>query len=79
MLVAAYLMHFGENEYIPACNIMSTPAMWLVYLWGASALYGFIATYRRTVVEDEALRARFGGAWDEYRRKVPYRFVPYII
>lgn len=78
MLIGTYLVHFGANEYMTVCHIMSSPAAYLVYLWGISVAYGYVATYRRTFAEDEVLRGRFGGVWDKYRQETPYRLIPYV-
>lgn len=77
MLAAAYLVAFGADGYVVQCGVMRTRAVALVYAWAAVAVYGHVATYKRTIVEDEALRARFGETWEEYRRNVPYRLVPF--
>ena len=33
----------------------------------------------RAEVEDQVLRKEFGNEWEEWARKVPYSFIPYLL
>ena len=33
---------------------------------------------RRTVEEDAILKKEFGGQWEEWAKRTPYRLIPYI-
>ena len=75
----AHLAYYGPDEYLRACGAMDTGVRWLAYVWQAVALFDCVSVWRRGAVEDGVLKGRFGAAWEEYRRKVPYRFVPYVM
>ena len=44
--------------------------------WSAAEV---VALFARAPREDVTLRKRFGREWDDYRKDVPYRFIPYVI
>jgi protein-S-isoprenylcysteine O-methyltransferase Ste14 len=79
LLLATYLIAFSDTEYISVCNIASTQARWLLYLWKIPAAYSAFALFRRGNVEDAILRDTFGATWEHYARDTPYKFIPFIL
>ena len=55
---------------VGACLIAATPLLWLV------AIAWWLLTLLFIFSEERELRARFGPAYDDYRRRVP-RFLPF--
>ena len=76
---AGPLAYYGSDEYLLACGVMETRARWLAYAWRVISLYSAFSMWRRGAVEDGVLKDRFGAVWEDYRRKVPYRFIPYVM
>jgi len=50
--------------------------MTVLGLAAARGSYEFVC---RAEVEDQVLRKEFGKEWEEWARKVPYKFIPYLI
>ena len=46
---------------------------------GLAAARGSYEFMCRAEVEDQVLRKEFGKEWEEWARKVPYKFIPYLI
>lgn len=78
MLFGTYLMGFGPDSFVSVCNVTSTRALWLVWSWRIPAVYGGLALLRRSGVEDGKLKEKFGKTWEEYRARVPYKYIPYV-
>ena len=51
----------------------------LMTVLGLAATRGSYEFVRRAEVEDQVLRREFGKEWEEWARKVPYKFIPYLI
>ena len=79
MVASTALLGFGAREYVAQCAVTASRAGVLVWMWCVPAVYGVGALYRRTGVEDAKLRAKFGQTWEEYRRRVPYKLVSYVL
>ncbi|KAI0341045.1 hypothetical protein BDW22DRAFT_1485540 [Trametopsis cervina] len=47
--------------------------------WMTTTAYTSWSVWRRGEAEDALLRARFGEAWEAYRRDVPWRFFPGLV
>ncbi|GAX15788.1 Delta14-sterol reductase [Fistulifera solaris] len=43
------------------------------------AIYFLILLIHRSIRDDHACQEKYGSDWDEYKRKVPYRFIPGLI
>jgi delta14-sterol reductase len=41
-------------------------------------LYYVILLFTRQIADDKLCAAKYGPLWDEYRKKVPYRIIPFI-
>ena len=48
-------------------------------LYAGYSIFEQIWLLSRSRREDETLRRKFGAEWEEYRKKVPYRFIPFVI
>lgn len=78
MLFGTYFMGFGPDSFVSVCNVTATRGLWLVWSWRIPAVYGGFALLRRTGVEDGKLKEKFGKTWEEYRQRVPYKYIPYV-
>lgn len=78
LLLGVQLAQFGSGSYISAC-VDGSNAMWLVRSWQAASIFVVASLYRRCGVEDAALHKRFGAAWIQYSKAVPYILLPYIL
>ena len=45
---------------------------------GLAAARGSYVLVGRAELEDRVLRKEFGEEWEEWVRKVPYKFIPYV-
>ena len=50
----------------------TVPAPWLYPLYYVALLVP------RQIDDDRRCAAKYGALWDEYRRRVPYRIIPFI-
>ncbi|KAI0660317.1 ICMT-domain-containing protein [Cubamyces menziesii] len=74
-----FLLLLSKGSYI-------TEAGWLQNRWGRGVVFGVIGymsyiTYsliRRVPKEDAILMREFGHQWQEWRKRTPYRLVPYV-
>ena len=51
----------------------------LMAVLGFAAARGSYVLVARAEVEDQVLRKEFGKEWEEWVRKVPYKFIPYLL
>ncbi|GJE95233.1 isoprenylcysteine carboxylmethyltransferase family protein [Phanerochaete sordida] len=68
----------APDAYLCACTQGRDWVRWMVWAWDGAAVVIAVGLYRRASVEDAAMRAKFGGEWEAYRRRVPWKFVPYV-
>jgi len=54
-------------------------AQWIMGAWLFGGAFAAYSIYTRGLVEDRALREEFGRKWDEYAKRVPYRYFPGLI
>ncbi|KAI1783608.1 hypothetical protein LXA43DRAFT_903249 [Ganoderma leucocontextum] len=78
LLFGVHLVQFGHGGYVTACNIVATPAGFLVYVWWACMVFVPVSLLRRCYVEDEQLCTHFGDTWLQYEEDVPYRLLPFV-
>ncbi|OSX56840.1 hypothetical protein POSPLADRAFT_1158553, partial [Postia placenta MAD-698-R-SB12] len=79
VLIGAGLCHGSAGSWLRECQIVDS-------IWGKAAVAAYAAVamvwmmvlFYRPREEDRLLRERFGGQWDAWARKVPYRLVPYL-
>lgn len=81
-----YLTLFGATAslcspgtWLLECGFSSRSAIILVSLWLLKCAFVFRGMALRLIIEDEVLKKAFGESWDEYARRVPYKFVPCAI
>ncbi|EKM51400.1 uncharacterized protein PHACADRAFT_263489 [Phanerochaete carnosa HHB-10118-sp] len=79
MLAAALVAWYAPGGYLHECGAMDTRVAPFVHAWTAAAACIAVGLWRRAPVEDDAMQSQFGTAWEEYRRRVPWRFVPYVV
>ncbi|KAF9791141.1 hypothetical protein BJ322DRAFT_1039940 [Thelephora terrestris] len=60
-------------DYLGASSMMK-----LMSVLGLAATRGSYVLVARAELEDQVLRREFGKDWEEWVRKVPYKFVPYV-
>jgi len=77
--VGTFLCHIGPGSWARECGWLDTVggkvffALWLGY----TALVPTLMI-QRTKIEDEVLRKQYGGEWDRWAKKTPYRLIPFI-
>ena len=79
ILLGEQLMQFGAGAYVPYCGIAATPFVVFIYIWRVGSLFTVYSLYKRCSVEDEQLRERFGGVWEEYAERVRCKLVPFLL
>ncbi|GJE95232.1 hypothetical protein PsYK624_114140 [Phanerochaete sordida] len=79
MLAGAGVMWTAPEAYLRECAVMHTSAGFLVQAWAVAAVCVAVGLYRRTPSEEAARKEQFGGKWEAYVRRVPYKFVPYVM
>ena len=47
--------------------------------WVVLTAYVSYLLIRRASMEDKTLQKAFGKEWDDYKKRVPWKFVPYLI
>ena len=50
----------------------------LTILLGLAVAHSLHLFMHRAELEDQVLRKEFGIEWEEWARKVPYKFIPYV-
>jgi len=78
-LLGALAVYLSPNSFIWECDIMSTPARWLVRAWVAWTWFCIVSFFRRGRLEDGLLKKRFGDVWTKYSQDVPCRYIPWIV
>lgn len=79
LMGAGLIVWHAPGGSLRECGLMDTHASWLVHAWAVAALGGAIGLFRRAGVENEMMKRRFGREWEEYARRVPWKFVPYVL
>jgi protein-S-isoprenylcysteine O-methyltransferase Ste14 len=75
-LASWFIIHFSDGSWVRQCNIMRTYGGPLVIIYFFLVVFSIVSMARRGPVEDAKLQKEFGKRWDEYAKRVPYRFVP---
>ncbi len=78
LLLGVQFIHFGLGGYVSTCDIVSTPAGFLIYVWWFCLFFVPLSLLRRCDVEDAQLHRHFGDAWLRYKKEVPYRLLPLL-
>ncbi|KAI0750003.1 hypothetical protein C8Q80DRAFT_1165386 [Daedaleopsis nitida] len=78
ILLGVHLIQFGPGGFVSECDIASTVAGYLIYVWCACLVFVPASLWRRCVVEDEQLHNHFGDAWLQYKDEVSCRFLPLV-
>ncbi|KZV67238.1 ICMT-domain-containing protein [Peniophora sp. CONT] len=73
------IMHFAEGGWNRECGIMGTPLVFAVLFWVLIVTFSMASVWRRSIVEDDFLRSKFGTDWLLYRKEVPSKFFPGLI
>lgn len=75
------LISFSPGTYLQVCGVkdMFGAVRWLDHLWDVWVLYVCYSLLARGSIEDANLKSQFGTEWEEYRRKVPCKFIPGIV
>lgn len=60
-------------DYLGASSMMK-----LIAVLGLAATRGSYVLVPRADLEDKVLRREFGKEWEEWVRRVPYKFIPYV-
>lgn len=77
VLSGTLLCTFGPGSWISECGWLETVAMQCVAaLFAGWASWIMFFQIKRTRVEDDALRDKFRGDWEDWAERVPYRLVP---
>ena len=77
VLSGTLLCTFGPGSWIRECGWLETVAMQCVAaLFAGWASWIMFFQIKRTRVEDDALRDKFQGDWEDWAERVPYRLVP---
>ncbi|KAJ3756083.1 ICMT-domain-containing protein [Lentinula raphanica] len=77
-IIGLIMMHFSRGSWNQVCGIMLTKAGWAVMVYIGLAVYSFWSWIKRADFEDLILQQKFAGEWENYRRNVPYKFVPQL-
>lgn len=78
-ILGVLTMHFSAGGWDRTCGMMAVPVVkmgWALYV--VLAWFVGVSLYRRASVEDEMLRGEFGERWEEWRRDVRWKFVPWV-
>ncbi|KIP03762.1 hypothetical protein PHLGIDRAFT_225163 [Phlebiopsis gigantea 11061_1 CR5-6] len=81
VVLGTTLMVFAEDGYVVGCDMAANSLAWniMVRCWQTLAPFSAFSVIRRASIEDAELRKLFGEKWEAYRRRVPYKFIPYVI
>jgi protein-S-isoprenylcysteine O-methyltransferase Ste14 len=76
-LIGIMLSHLGPGSWARECVAFGGMSRTLSWIW-IWIFGGFVsvAAITRAKKEDELLRTEFGKEWEEYREKVPWKFIP---
>jgi protein-S-isoprenylcysteine O-methyltransferase Ste14 len=82
-LLAAYIgmacWHGTRGSWLTESGVLNTTGGKVFFgTYSAFMLVALIGLLRRGAVEDRELRKTFGKQWEEWARRVPYSYVPWI-
>ncbi|KIJ50030.1 hypothetical protein M422DRAFT_160015, partial [Sphaerobolus stellatus SS14] len=79
-LAGAALLGVGPRTYVWMCGIAeSNIVTFALTTWLFCVFYTQYSLLSRGPVEDDMLRKRFGKEWQEYAKRVPYRYIPGVV
>ncbi|EIM85232.1 uncharacterized protein STEHIDRAFT_60091, partial [Stereum hirsutum FP-91666 SS1] len=73
-ILGVLMLHFSEGGWNRTCGMKEVPAALYVVL----GVFMGVSLKNRAGVEDEMLRGEFGERWEEWRRVVRWKFVPWV-
>ncbi|KAG1844724.1 hypothetical protein F4604DRAFT_1801647 [Suillus subluteus] len=81
---ASWIASFGislicasPGSFMRSSGWLSTPFGRVVFgVWVLQVILGIVLGSARSISEDAMLRKRFGGEWDRWSKRVPYRLIP---
>ncbi|RPD60600.1 hypothetical protein L226DRAFT_461548 [Lentinus tigrinus ALCF2SS1-7] len=78
--IGMVLVLLAPGSYVQESGMLDT--WWIALWWGMWTLVVVvmvdIATIKRVSGEEEVLKKTFGKEWEEWARRTPYKFVPYV-
>lgn len=74
-----YLMGFSRGGWIIECQVLMGPGFYWIWSYVTLSSLGMYGLYSRGEIEDRELHKAFGKEWVEYKKKVPYMFVPRLV
>ncbi|KAI0046880.1 hypothetical protein FA95DRAFT_1559644 [Auriscalpium vulgare] len=79
MCVGGYVMIlFSRGGWVRQCSIMQTPLGLFIAFFLLIGTFAVVSLWKRGRVEDAGMKERFGDSWYDYRRSVPFSFIPGI-
>ncbi|KIJ34491.1 hypothetical protein M422DRAFT_182096, partial [Sphaerobolus stellatus SS14] len=79
-LADATLLGVGPRTYVWTCGIAESNFVTLALAsWLFCVVYTQYSLRSRGPVEDDMLRKRFGKEWQEYAKRVPYKYIPEVV
>jgi protein-S-isoprenylcysteine O-methyltransferase Ste14 len=76
--IGMVLSHLGAGTLVGECMTLGNQGWIFGWAWIACVCIGVFGLVSRMKKEDELLRTEFGNEWEEYRKKVPWKFIPGI-
>ncbi|KAK7437942.1 hypothetical protein VKT23_018377 [Stygiomarasmius scandens] len=77
--LGCYLFVFSKGSWVRESGVLDTVVGKIVLGGYAFAIFsGLVAMLRRTKIEDQLLKDKFGKEWEEWAKKVPYKLLPGI-
>ncbi|KIJ30607.1 hypothetical protein M422DRAFT_186926, partial [Sphaerobolus stellatus SS14] len=81
LFIGAIILANGPESY-PWASGLSTSSFiirYLLHAWSAYLVYVVYSLLSRGPIEDRGLHEEFGKDWEDYAKRVPYRFIPGIM
>ncbi|KIJ30596.1 hypothetical protein M422DRAFT_214489 [Sphaerobolus stellatus SS14] len=81
LFIGSILIANGPGTYPWACGLATSSLIIrsLLQVWSVYLVYCIYSLLRRGPIEDRGLHAELGKEWENYAKRVPYRFIPGIM